>query len=156
MIIAIILALIGIGFLVLAIKGNKIEPAVKTKKLVNGIRILLLISPLIAAAIFAVLFCTVLTGRLVERSSHALIVFCLWAYGTAFYVNVLKFFKSKLMIFINLIGMIVSVAFAILLTPLDRYCELMFDSVHEMTYVLGSAMFVIWYISILIFGKIKE
>ena len=49
-----------------------------------------------------------------------------------------------------------SVAFAILLTPLDRYCELMFDSVHEMTYVLGGAMFVIWYISILIFGKIKE
>ena len=68
MIIAIILALISIGFLVLAIKGNKMEPAVKTKKLLNGIRILLLISPLIAAAIFAVLFCTVLTGRLVERS----------------------------------------------------------------------------------------
>ena len=113
-------------------------------------------SPLIAAAVFAVLFCTVLTGRLVERSSHALIVFCLWLYGTSFYVNILKYFKSKLLLFSSLAGMIISVAFAIMLTPLDGSFSLMFETFHEFTYLFGGIMLALWFFAVLKFRITKK
>lgn len=62
-------------------------------------------------------------------------------------MNVLKYFKNKILLFFCITGFIVSVIFAIMFTPLDRYCDLMFDSVHEVSYVLGGLMMVLWYIS---------
>ena len=125
--------------------AGKAEPSAKTRKVTDGIRKLLLAAPVIVALIFAALFCTVLKGRLIERTSHALIVLCLWLYGSAFYVNVLKFFKNKSILLLSILWMIVSVAFAIFLTPLDRYCDVMFASIHEFTYVLGGVMIALWY-----------
>ena len=140
-----VLGMICLGFLLVTIMAGKAEQSVKTRKVTEGIRKVLLVAPVIVAAIFAVLFCTVLKGRLVERTSHALIVLCLWLYGTAFYVNVLKFFKNKGILVLSILWMVVSVAFAIFLTPLDRYCAAMFSSIHEFTYVLGGVMIVLWY-----------
>ena len=94
MLYAIVSILISVVFLFVSIKGGKTDPSQKTLKITNGISKLLLFSPLIAVAVFAILFCTVLTGRLVERSSHALLVFCLWLYGTSFYVIILGYFKT--------------------------------------------------------------
>ena len=71
-------------------KGSQIEPAYKTKKIASVIYNVLLISPIIATITFFILFSTVLKGRLIERSSHALIVFVLWVYATAFYINILE------------------------------------------------------------------
>ena len=156
MLYAIVSVLISIGFLLALIKGSKTEPSQKTVKITNGISKLLLVSPLIAAAVFAVLFCTVLTGRLTERSSHALIVFCLWLYGTSFYVNILKYFKSKLLLFTSLAGMIVSVAFAIVLTPLDGAYSTMFETFHELTYLFGGIMLALWYFAVLKYWIIKK
>ena len=145
-IISILISLIFLGEVCLA--GN-VEPSVKTEKVTGKIKKLLLFVPVLVAVIFAVLFCSVLKGRWVERSSHALIVLCLWLYGTAFYVSVLKFFKNKNILIISVIGMLVSVALAITLTPLNRYCASMFTSIHELAFVLGVAMLSIWYFVLL-------
>ena len=153
MLYAIVSILISVVFLFVSIKGGKTEPSQKTKKITSGISKLLLFSPLIAAVVFAILFCTVLKGRLVERSSHALIVFCLWLYGTSFYVNILRYFKSKLLLFISLTGMIVSVAFAIILTPIDGAFSLMFECFHELTYLFGAVMIVLWLFAMLMIRK---
>lgn len=156
MLYAIVSMLISTVFLLVSIKGSRIAPSQKTIKITNGISKLLLFSPLIAVAVFAILFCTVLTGRLVERSSHALIVFCLWLYGTSFYVNILKYFKSKLLLFSSLAGMIISVAFAIILTPLDGTFSLMFETFHELTYLFGGIMLALWFFALLKFRTPKK
>jgi len=127
-------------------KGNQMEPAYKTQTITNAINNILLLSPIIAIITFFILFSTALKGRIIERGSHALIVFALWVYGTSFYVNILKFFKSKILLFTCLIGMITSVVSAIILTPLDRYCTLMFSSLHQIAYLLGGFMIILWYV----------
>ena len=147
----IVLIMICLVFLLAAVMAGKTEPSAKTMRVTEGIRKILLVVPAIVATIFAVLFCTVLKGRLIERSSHALIVLSLWLYGTAFYVNVLKFFKSRRILILSIVWMIVSVAFAIFLTPLDRYCAVMFASIHEFTYVLGGVMIALWYFVLIAF-----
>lgn len=156
MLYAIVSILISIGFLIVSIKGSNTEPSQKTVKITNGISRLLLFSPLIAAAVFAVLFCTVLKGRLIERSSHALIVFCLWLYGTSFYVNILKYFKSKMLLFANIAGMMISVAFAVILTPLDGSFSIMFETFHELTYLFGGIMLALWFFAVLKFRTAKR
>lgn len=155
MIFSVISILVSICFCIVAMKGNQIEPAYKTKKITNAINNVLLVSPIIAAITFFVLFSTVLKGRLIERSSHALIVFVFWVYGTAFYVNILKFFKNKILLFTCLIGMTFSIVSAIILTPLDRYCTLMFSSIHQITYLLGGFMIILWYVTNLKYGDKK-
>ena len=101
--------------------------------------------PILVSIIFIILFCTALKGRLVERSSHAVIVLSLWLYGTMFYVNVLKYFKNKTLLIINIIGMISSIVLAIYLTPLDRYVDVMFINIDKWTYAIGVVMLAIWY-----------
>ncbi|WP_026504920.1 hypothetical protein [Butyrivibrio sp. NC3005] len=125
--------------------SESVESSVRTRKVTEGISKLLLYVPAIVMVIFAFLLSFVLKGRFVERSSHALIVLCLWLYGTVFYVNVLKFFTNKKMLAISILGMILSVLVAIFLTPLDRYCEVLFASIHEFSYVAGGVMLAVWY-----------
>lgn len=146
MIVSVISILVSICFCIVVRKGNQTPPAHKTEKIANAINNVLLISPIIATITFLVLFSTVLKGRLMERSSHALIVFVLWVYGTSFYVNILKYFKNKIILFICLTGMVTSIVTAIILTPLERYCTLMFSSIHQITYLLGGFMIILWYV----------
>lgn len=155
MIFSVISILVSVCFCIVVMKGSQIEPAYKTKKIASVIYNVLLISPIIATITFFILFSMVLKGRMIERSSHALIVFVLWVYGTAFYVNILKFFKNKILLFTCLIGMITSIVSAITLTPLDRYCTLMFSSIHQMAYLLGGFMIILWYITNLKYGNKK-
>ena len=146
---AIVSILISVVFLFVSIKGSRTEPSQKTIKITNGICKLLLFSPLIATVVFTILFCTVLKGRLVERSSHALVVFCLWLYVTSFYVIILIYFKNKLLLFTSLAGMMISIAFAIILTPLDGAFSLMFGTFHELTYLFGGIMITLWIFTVL-------
>lgn len=155
MIFSVISILVSICFCIVVMKGSQIEQAHKTRKITNAINTVLMVSPIIAIITFFILFSTVLKGRLIERSSHALIVFALWVYGTAFYVNLLKFFKNKMLLCACLIGMIASIVSAIVLTPLDRYCTLMFNSIHQITYFLGGFMIILWYVINLKYGYKK-
>ena len=152
---AIVSILISVVFLFVSIKGSRTEPSQKTIKITNGISKLLLLSPLIATVVFTILFCTVLKGRLVERSSHALVVFCLWLYGTSFYVIILRYFKNKLLLFTSLVGMMISIAFAIILTPLDGAFSLMFGTFHELTYLFGGIMITLWLLTVLKYWRTK-
>ena len=153
---AIVSILISVVFLFVSIKGSRTEPSQKTIKITNGISKLLLLSPLIATVVFTILFCTVLKGRLVERSSHALVVFCLWLYGTSFYVSILRYFKNKLLLFTSLAGMMISIVFAIILTPLDGTFSRMFGTFHELTYLFGGIMITLWIFTVLKYWRTKE
>ena len=104
MIFSVISILVSICFCIVMMKGSQIDPAYKTKKMASVIYNVLLVSPIIATITFFILFSTVLKGRLIERSSHALIVFVLWVYGTAFYVNILKYYQNKFLRFTCLIS----------------------------------------------------
>ena len=156
MLYAIVSILISVVFLFVSIKGSRTEPSQKTIKITNGISKLLLLSPLIAIVVFTILFWTVLKGRLVERSSHALVVFCLWLYGTSFYVSILRYFKNKLLLFTSLAGMMISIAFAIILTPLDGTFSRMFGTFHELTYLFGGIMITLWIFTVLKYWRTKE
>ena len=156
MLYAIVSILISVVFLFVSIKGSRTEPSQKTIKITNGISKLLLLSPLIAIVVFAILFCYVLKGRLVERSSHALVVFCLWLYGTSFYVCILRYFKNKLLLFTSLAGMMISIVFAIILTPLDGTFSRMFGTFHELTYLFGGIMITLWIFTVLKYRRTKE
>lgn len=156
MLYAIVSILISVVFLFVSIKGSRTEPSQKTIKITNGISKLLLLSPLIATVVFTILFCTVLKGRLVERSSHALVVFCLWLYGTSFYVSILRYFKNKLLLFTSLAGMMISIVVAIILTPLDGTFSRMFGTFHELTYLFGGIMITLWIFTVLKYWRTKE
>lgn len=106
-------------------------------------------SPLLAVIVFEILLSTVLKGRFLERSSHALLVFMLWMYATSFYVLILKYFKNKIFLGVSLAGLIGSVFCAVFVTPLDKYCALIYNSLHEITFVIGGFMLVVWYFSVL-------
>lgn len=99
----------------------------KTTKITSGLSKIMFVSPVFAFVVFAILFSTVLKGRLLERSSHALIVFMLWLYATSFYVLILKYFKNKILLGVCLIGLIGSAFCAVFVTPLDKYCALVFQ-----------------------------
>lgn len=110
------------------------------------------VSPVFAFVVFAILFSTVLKGRLLERSSHALIVFMLWLYATSFYVLILKYFKNKILLGVCLIGLIGSAFCAVFVTPLDKYCALIYDPLREISFLIGGCMFVLWYFSVICKG----
>lgn len=149
MIYMIIFIILSIGFCIIEAKSNLMIPSQKTTKITNGLSKIVFVSPLLAVIVFAILFSTVLKGRLIERSSHALIVFMLWMYATSFYVLILKYFKNKIILGVSLIGLIESVVCAVFLTPLDKYCALVYNSLYEISFLVSGFMLVLWYFSIL-------
>ena len=108
-----------------------------------------MIAPLIAIVIFTILLTTILRGRFLERSSHALIVFMLWMYATSFYVEILKFYKDRKVLFISITGMFASLSLAVILTPLERYCDLLYSVVHEYIFLLGFFLLLTLYLAYL-------
>ena len=151
MISLIILILLSITYISLYLISKKSEPSKKSERITKGIKKILLIAPIIAIIIFTILFLTVLKGRIIERSSHALIVFTLWLYATSFYVSILKYFKNKKILLISIIAMIIFIAFAIYLTPLDRYTKDLYQFIHQAVYAIGIIMLCLFY-----YTNIKE
>lgn len=62
MMFSVISILVSICFCIVVMKGNKMEPAYKTKKIANAINNVLLVSPIIATITFFILFSMVLKG----------------------------------------------------------------------------------------------
>jgi len=52
--------------------------------------------------------------------------------------------------------MIISVAFAIILTPLDSSYSNMFETFHELTYLFGGIMLALWFFAVLKFRTPKK
>lgn len=153
MIYMIVFITLSISFCILKVNSNMIIPSQKTIKITNGLSKIMSVLPLLAFVVFTILFNTVFKGRLMERASHALIVFMLWMYATSFYVLILKYFKNKIYLGFSLIGFVVSVFCAVFFTPLNKYCALIYNSFHNISFLIGGFMLVLWYFSIL---KSKE
>lgn len=149
MIHAIVFLALSIAFCIIEEKSKMIIPSEKTTKITTGLCKIMLVLPLLAFVVFAILLNTALKGRFMERSSHAIIVFMLWMYATSFYVLILKYFKNKIFLDVSLIGLIGSVFCAVLITPLDTYCALVYDSFHEISFLISGFMVVLWYFSVL-------
>ena len=111
----------------------------------KGLNRLLLFIPLLAAAVFAVLFLFVLKGRFYERLCHAALVLALWLYAARFYWFLISFFKHKRLLTISIIGLIASAAPAIYLTPLDRYAGTVHSALGTASILPGTVLLLIFY-----------
>lgn len=67
------------------------------------------LSPLIGIIVFSILFACVLKGRLLERVTHAILVFGIWMCATKFYCYILAHFKKKWVLISCIIGMLYSI-----------------------------------------------
>ena len=123
-----LLVLVGL-FLFESILTRRFVVPDRMKRVSTGMDRLLLFVPMLAVLVFAVLFLFVLKGRLYERVSHAVLVLALWLYAARFYWMLLSFFKHRIVLLMSIPGMAGSVAAAIVLTPLDRYA----DMIHSFT-----------------------
>lgn len=146
MLIIFIILITPIYFIFCKCKDYVALPQRKTEKIATKLRKFLLVAPLFAFVIFAILFITVLQGKLYERSSHALLVLMLWLYATSFYLDIIRFYKEgKLMVF-NIIGIVISIALVIILTPLNRFNTIIYSHLHIFSYGIGIFMLIAYYI----------
>ena len=120
----------------------------------KGLNRLLLIVPVLAAAVFAVLFLFVLKGRFYERLSHAALVLALWLYAARFYWFLISFSghwrKTRGSIFcldfgLCLAGMLGAVSSAVFLTPLDRYVATIHSVLGPASILAGAGMLILFY-----------
>ena len=98
---------------------------------------LLNIAPLIGAAVFTILFTCVFHSRIEERILHSATTFLLWMFASLFYIMILANFKKAKKVMLGAAGMLFFIALAILVTPLDRYVNLIFAKSHIGAYVLA-------------------
>ncbi len=120
----------------------------------KGLDRLLLFVPMLAAAVFAVLFLFVLKGRFYERLSHAGLVLALWLYAARFYWFLISFSghwkKMRGSIFCTdfglcLAGMLGAAFSAVFLTPLDRYVNTVHSILGPASIPAGAGMLVLFY-----------
>ena len=121
------------------------EVSERSKRFSKAFHMLLLLMPLAAAAVFAVLFAFVLHGRFVERLAHAMVVFALWLYAARFYWLVTSFFRHRRVVALSIPGFVLSVALAALLTPLDRYVDLLHSFAGTASLAIGPVMLAVFY-----------
>ena len=107
--------------------------------------------PLAAAAVFAVLFVFVLHGRFVERLAHAMVVFALWLYAARFYWLLASFFRHRKVVALSIPGFVLSVALAALLTPLNRYVDLLHAFAGTASLAIGPVMLAVFYACAILF-----
>ena len=117
----------------------------RVQRFSKGLNRLLLIVPLLAAAVFAVLFLFVLKGRFYERLCHAALVLALWLFADRFYWFLISFFKHGRILALSIIGLLASAAPAIYLTPLDRYAETVHSALGTASILPGTILLLIFY-----------
>lgn len=141
-----LLTLVAGGFLLFSsVMTCRLVVPDRVKKVAMGMNRLLLVVPLLAVPVFAVLFLFVLKGRIYERACHAALVLALWLYAARFYWFLISFFKHKLILALSIIGMIVSAAPAVYLTPLDRYVETVHSALGAASILPGIVLLFVFY-----------
>ena len=118
----------------------------RMKRFSAGMNRLLLTVPLLAAAVFAVLFLFVLEGRFYERLCHALLVLALWLYAARFYWFLVSHFKHRTVILLSFVGMALSAAEAVVMTPLDRYVSLLHSVTGAASIAPGIVLIALFYV----------
>ena len=154
-----LLTLVAGGFLLFtSIMTCRLVVPDRVKKVATGMNRLLLVVPLLAVPVFAVLFLFVLKGRLYERISHAALVLALWLYAARFYWMLISFFKHRTILVISAFGMAGSAAAAIVLTPLDRYVYLLHSFTGAGSILTGGGLLAVYYAAPFLFprGKTAE
>lgn len=140
-----LLTLLAALFIAVSFLTGGLDVSERTRRFSWGMNRLLLLVPLLAIAVFAVLFLFVLKGRLYERISHAALVLALWLYAARFYWMLISYFKHRRILIMAVLGMIASIAAAIVLTPLDRYVSLIHSFMGAASFLPGSILLAIFY-----------
>lgn len=135
-------------FAICAIYEKKKVVRKKSWGIAKIVSIITVVAPIIALAIFVILFSFVLQGKLMERISHSIIVFSMWICALQFYKYLISYFKDKRSVALSIIGMISSVGIAIFLTPLDRFCSTIYFHFQEVTLPLSIGIIVFIYVII--------
>jgi len=146
-----IVVLLTAWFIAACWQATRCEVSERSKRFSKAFHILLLAMPLAAAAVFAVLFAFVLEGRFVERLAHAMVVFALWLYAARFYWLLASFFRHRRVVALSIPGFMLSVALAALLTPLDRYVDLLHAFAGAASLAIGPVMLAVFYACAILF-----
>ena len=142
-------------FLVAGRQASMLDISKRTERFSRGLALLLRFMPVLAAVLFAVLFLFVLKGRFYERLSHAVLVFALWLYAARFYWMLISFFKHRLVLAMSISGMAGSAAAAIVLTPLNRYVDLIHTFTGAGSVLVGCGLLAVYYAAPLLFPRRK-
>lgn len=148
-----LLILIVALFVAACRQASMLDVSGRMERFSRGFGLLLRFLPLLAVAVFAVLFLFVLKGRFYERLSHAVLVFALWLYAARFYWMLISFFKQRRMLAFAIPGMAGSAATAIILTPLDRYVDLLHSFTGTGSVLAGCGMLAVYYVAPFLFPR---
>ena len=140
-----LLTLLAALFIAVGFPTGRLDVSERTRRFSRGMNILLLLVPLLAVAVFAILFLFVLKGRLYERICHAMLVLALWLYAARFYWMLISYFKHRHILAASILGMFASAAAAIVLTPLDRYVDLLHSFLGPASILPGSVLLAVFY-----------
>lgn len=128
----------------------------QTLKIIYPLSKMIKIAPLIGIIIFAILFIFILHGNLLERVSHAILIFATWLYATQFYQYILAHFKKKKILISSIIGLVYSMILAITFTPLDKYVELLYSYLGVYSIFFSCVLFILFYIVISNIDKVSK
>ncbi len=130
----------------ISLKLKKYNSEKRTDKVTKPLSIIIKISPIVGIVIFSILFTVILKGRFIERVTHSVLVFAIWMYATKFYQYILSYYKKKDILISSIIGMLFSVVLAIILTPLDRYVNMIYSYINWTSIFLGIMLYIAFYI----------
>ena len=122
-----LLTLVAGGFLLFtSVMTCRLVVPDRVKRIATGMNLLLILLPLLAVPVFAVLFLFVLEGRFYERLCHAALVLALWLYAARYWWFLIAYYKYMSVIAARgaIFIIVVLAAMAIGLTPLDKYAPL--------------------------------
>ena len=143
---AVLLTLVTGGFLLFSsVMTCRLVVPDRVRRVATGMNRLLLLIPVLAVPVFAVLFLFVLEGRIYERVCHAMLVLALWLYAARFYWMGISYFKHKRILAMSIFDMIFSAAGAIILTPLDRYVSLVHSFLGPASVLAGGILLIVFY-----------
>lgn len=130
----------------ISLKLKKYNSEKRTDKVTKPLSIIIKISPIVGIVIFSILFTVILKGRFIERVTHSILVFAIWMYATKSYQYILSYYKKKDILISSIIGMLFSVVLAIILTPLDRYVNMIYSYINWTSIFLGIMLYIAFYI----------
>ena len=122
----------------------------RIKRAATGMNRLLLLIPVLAALVFAVLFLFVLKGRFYERLCHATLVLSLWLYAARYCWFLLAYHKCFTLLSsveIHLFFIIGLSGAAMALTPLDSYSETIYPVLGSASILPGAVLLLVFYIA---------
>ena len=130
----------------ISLKLKKYNSEKRTDKITKPLSIIIKISPIVGIVIFSILFTFILKGKFLERVTHSILVFAIWMYATKFYQYILSYYKKKDILISSIIGMFFSVVLAIILTPLERYVNMIYSYINWASIFLGLILYITFYI----------